>query len=469
MTNDAASREPEHLSTAMTALSAVFESFGRVLLCLDREFRIVHVSDGLEELFGRRTRETVVGRSVADLLGEELFAPAAPLRDALEHGERREGWRAAITADDGSSRFVSCSVAAFHPDPDGVCDPDIAYVIILRAAEADLFAGTGSPVGFAGMVTRSPQMTRLFELVQSLRTSDAPILITGECGAGKEVLARAIHATSSRGGGRFVVTNCASLPSESLESEMFGQAGRPTDGGRVRVGRIELAEGGTWLLDGIGASSLQLQVKLLRLLDDKVYTRVGDRESRNANVRVIASTSVDLRSAIAEGRFREDLYFRLRVVPIEVPPLRERREDIEPLARLLLNRVAARHGRPLRFSPDTVRALLRYSWPGNARELENAIEYAATVGRGEIVRPEDLPGEIFDRTASPGSDRLNIPATLQGAAAREADILRAALEKHRWQREATARALGISRTTLWRKMREAGLNEIDAGQRDLTR
>lgn len=464
MTNEVQSYEREPGSPAMIAVSAVFESFGRVLVCLDREFRIVHASAGLDAMIGREAREALAGRPVTDLLGDELFAPGAPLRDALERNERREGWRATMTASDGSARVVSCSVAAFHHDQDGVCDPTVAYVVLLRPAEEDLFSGTGSPIGFSGMIARSPQMTRIFQLVQNLQASDATILISGETGTGKEVLARAVHASSSRRAGRFIATNCAALPPELLESELFGHvSGAFTGAVRDRVGCVELASGGTWLLDSIGDLPLQLQGKLLRVLQENAFERAGDRQTRKSDVRVIAATDVDLRRAVAAGTFREDLYAQLRVVPIEIPALRERREDIEPLARFLLSRVAARQGRELRFSPDAVRALLRYGWPENVRELENAIEYAVAVGRGPALQPEDLPTEVFDR-GTMGTERLGIAAP-QGAAAREADILRAALEKHRWQREATARALGISRTTLWRKMREAGLNDLETFQR----
>jgi transcriptional regulator with PAS, ATPase and Fis domain len=212
---------------------------------------------------------------------------------------------------------------------------------------------------------------------------------------------------------------------------------------------VEVAARGTLFLDEIGDLPLKLQVKLLRFLQERTFERVGDSYTRKADVRIIAATNIDLRRAIAEGRFREDLYYRLRVVPIEIPPLRERREDVEPLARFLLGRVASRHGRDLRFSPDAVRVLLKYSWPGNVRELENAIEYAVAVGCGQTIQPEDLPLEVLEPVI------VARPRATQ--ATNEAEAIRAALERNHWQRDATARSLGISRTTLWRKMREAGL------------
>jgi transcriptional regulator with PAS, ATPase and Fis domain len=446
--------EREESAAALVAVSAVLESFGRVLICLDRDFRVVHTSTRLAEIAGLDPTQSLDGRPVAGLLGSELFAGDGALRHALEHGERREGWRASLARADGTTRLVSCSAAPFKHDGEGICDPNVAYLVFVRPAEEDPSTGTATPVGFAGMIARSSSMTRLFHLVANLQASDATILLTGESGTGKEVLAHAIHASSLRKSGHFVAVNCAALPADLLESELFGHVrGAFTGAVRDRIGRVELAAGGTLFLDEIGDLPLQLQVKILRFLQEKTFERVGDSHTRKADVRIIAATNMDLRRAIVEGRFREDLYYRLRVVPIEIPPLRARREDIEPLARFLLVRVAGQHGRELRFSPDAIRALLRYSWPGNVRELENAIEYAVAVGRGQTIQPEDLPLEVLETAASSTS----LVRATAGAPAGEAQSIRAALEAHRWNRDATARSLGIGRTTLWRKMRECGL------------
>ncbi len=440
----------EESAVALVAVSAVFESFGRILLCLDERFRVIHTSAMLRQMVGEPIAATLLGRPVDELLGSELFGPAGALRGPLERGERREGWRATIPTADGATRLMSLSAAPFIPDPDGICDPMVRYLIILRPAEEDHLAGTGAPTVFSGMIARSTAIAHIFHLVQNLQASDATILLAGESGTGKEVLARAIHANSPRKDGRFVAINCAALPAELLESELFGHVrGAFTGAVRDRVGRFELASGGTLFLDEIGDVPMLLQVKLLRVLQERTFERVGESTTRKADVRIIAATHTDLRKAIVEGRFREDLYYRLRVVPIEIPPLRARREDVEPLAQYLLARVAARHGRELRFSPEAVRVLLRYSWPGNVRELENAIEYAVAVGKGQTLQPEDLPIEITETAAAPAPPRLS--------AADDTETLRVVLERHHWQRAQAAHALGISRTTLWRRMREAGL------------
>jgi len=450
--------ERDESAAALIAVSAVLESLGRALICLDREFRVVHTSALLGEMIGVDAVRSYLGHPVSQLLGSELFAADGALRDALERGERREGWRASMALPDGTTRLVSCSAAPFRHDDRGICDPNVAYIIIVRPAEDDPSTGTASPTGFAGMIARSSAMTRLFHLIDNLQTSDATILLTGESGTGKEVLAHAVHANSPRKEGRFVAVNCGALPAELLESELFGHVrGAFTGAIRDRIGRVELAAGGTLFLDEIGDLPLQLQVKFLRFLQEKTFERVGDSHTRKADVRIIAATNVELRRAIVEGRFREDLYYRLRVVPIEIPPLRARREDIEPLARFLLVRVAAQHGRELRFSSDAIRALLRYSWPGNVRELENAIEYAVAVGRGQTIQPEDLPLEILEPASLPVTHSAEHRVAAVGPG--EAQAIRSALESHHWNREATARALGVGRTTLWRKMRECGLAE----------
>jgi DNA-binding NtrC family response regulator len=339
----------------------------------------------------------------------------------------------------------------------------------MRPADDDGVGATGPIAGF-GVIGRSQAMARVFRLIETLQNSEATVLVTGESGTGKEVTARMIHAHSPRRNGTFVAVNAAALPGELLETELFGHVrGSFTGATRDRVGRFEAAADGTLFLDEVGDLPLHLQVKLLRVLQEHTFERVGDNQPRQTNARIIAATHRDLRRAVAEGNFREDLYYRLRVFPIELPPLRERREDIEPIARLLLSRVGQRTGRALHFSPDALRVLLSHDWPGNVRELENALEFAATVCQGQTLQPEDLPPEVLPGTAPRGgadepSRTLRRdgdgPSSAHGrarAARDEAAVLRSALEEHRWNRADTAKALGISRSTLWRRMCALGL------------
>lgn len=451
----------------LAGMGAVFESLGRALVCLGPDFRVVHHSPGLARLIGLDDHETdaIRGTPIEELLGPELFGPDGALRRALAEGDRREGWGATLRFGAAPPRLVSVTAAPLlHAEAEGgaaVCDPRVAYIVVLRPAEASDEVGSGAPTMFSGLIARSAPMLAIFRLIENLSASEATVLLTGESGTGKELLARALHDHSPRRRGPFVAVNCGALPGELLESEMFGHVrGSFTGAVRDRAGRFELAAGGTLFLDEVGDLPLALQVKLLRALQERTYERVGESATRRADVRIVAATNKDLKRAIAEGHFRDDLYYRLRVVPVEVPPLRARRADIEPLARMLLSRVEARYGRVLRLGPDALQAILRHPWPGNVRELENALEYAVAVCRGQTLHREDLPAEILADTVAP-SEGIAPPATSSRPAAAaesaERDRLRAALEAHRWRRDEAAGALGMSRSTLWRKMRELGL------------
>jgi transcriptional regulator with GAF, ATPase, and Fis domain len=427
---------------AFSAVNAAFGSLGRVCMALDADFRIRYASELL-----------------ASLLGAELFGLDGPLRKALQSGEKREGWRAMLQVANGPARLMSVSAAPLLHDRLGVCDPAARYLVVLRPEDESTIEARGPIAGF-GLIARSPAMTRVFRMIDVLQHSESTVLVTGESGTGKEVISRIIHGHSPRRSGPFLAVNAAALPGELLESELFGHVrGAFTGAVRDRAGRFDAAEDGTLFLDEVGDVPLHLQVKLLRVLQEHTYERVGDSQTRRTNARIIAATNRDLRRLVADGRFREDLYYRLRVFPIELPPLRSRREDIEPMAQLLLSRVGSRTGRALRLSPEAVRVLLSYEWPGNVRELENALEFAATVCQGQTLQPEDLPPEISPAGALPPEESV-LPSRPRAAAAAQPEAereLRVALEQNRWNRVATARALGVSRSTLWRRMRTASL------------
>jgi DNA-binding NtrC family response regulator len=469
---------------AFAAVNAAFGSLGRICMALDASFRVRHVSQRLDTLLGTGAAARMYGEPVESVLGPELFGPDGALRQALLAGEKREGWRAFLHSRGGAARLLSVTAAPLQHDEYGVCDPEAAYLLVMRPADDEAVGASGPIAGF-GVIGRSQAMARVFRLIETLRHSEATVLVTGESGTGKEVTARMIHAHSPRRNGAFVAVNAAALPGELLETELFGHVrGSFTGATRDRVGRFESANDGTLFLDEVGDLPLHLQIKLLRVLQEHTYERVGDNQQHQTNARIIAATHRDLRRGVAEGSFREDLYYRLRVFPIEIPPLRERREDIEPIARLLLSRVGARTGRALRFSPDALRALLSHDWPGNVRELQNALEFAATVCPGQTLQPEDLPPEVLpgvdSRLASSGAPHHPGPLT-RSAGARESGrgeedegrraaaddraravrdedaAIRTALEQHRWNRAESAKALGMSRSTLWRKMRALGL------------
>ncbi len=438
------------------AMGSAFAALGRSLVCLDSNFAVLHASSTLGDLIGQQAAANLAGRPVAELLGAELFGPGGTMRKALLEGTRQEGWRATLRVEDGSALEVSVTAAPIRHSMGSYCDPHVRWIVVLRAGAADLSTGTQPPTVFEGLIGRSQAMLAIFRLLEILEVSDATLLLTGASGTGKEVVARAAHARSPRRGGPFVAVNCAALPEHLLESELFGHVrGAFTGAVRDRVGRFELAAGGTLFLDEVGDTSATLQAKLLRVLQERTYQRVGESSEREADVRVIAATNRDLEAMVAAGEFRDDLYYRLRVVPIHIPPLRDRRDDIAPLAHHLLARVGARHGRLLQLSPDALRVMLAFGWPGNVRQLENALEFAVAVCQGQTIHVSDLPPELQANQLPAVPAVPAVPVIASEELGREAIL--EALEATRWRREAAAEALGISRTTLWRRMRELGI------------
>ncbi len=441
-------------------LETVFEALGRVLIVLDHDFRVIRVSHTLDQIAGPGMVAGAIGKPIEELVGAKLFGPADTLREALTKGRREEGRRAVLRCGVTSARLVSLTAAAVPLHVSNHCDPRARYLVVVRPAEDD-DGLLQSMIASHGLVARSPAMRRIVHLVESLSQSTATVLITGESGTGKEVIARTLHANSPRCTGPFVAVSCGALPADLLESELFGHVkGAFTGAVRDRVGRMELARGGTIFLDEIGDVPLLLQVKLLRVLQERKFERVGESTPRPMDARIIAATNHDLHEMIGAGRFREDLYYRLRVVPIHLPPLRERPEDIPLIAQHLLAHIGGRAGRALRLSPDTLNALETCSWPGNVRELENALEYAVALCAGQTIQIEDLPEDLRGAEAPhPPRDAAVIrnTAPIEPPADPERERIVKALSANRWNRHRAARALGVSRSTLWRRIRELGL------------
>jgi len=338
-----------------------------------------------------------------------------------------------------------------------------------RARRRQNQPGFHPDVVFKDIVGASPRMRRVFRLVSRVARTDSTILLIGESGSGKELVARSIHLQSRRAQGPFVAVNIAAIPESLMESELFGYVrGAFTGANADRAGLIEQADGGTLFLDEIGDMPILTQVKVLRTLENNEVRRLGDRGSRLVDLRVIAATHRDLPAEIAAGRFREDLYYRLNVVQIDLPPLRERQEDIGLLASYFLDRFARREGAPeLTFSPEVEALLERYHYPGNVRELENAVEHAVAVHEGPVIIPADLPVAIRSPRLLPSAGREAERGPAPAAPDRtrdhwsladvEKEHIQRILALHRGNATAAARQLGISRTTLWRKLREYGL------------
>ncbi len=307
---------------------------------------------------------------------------------------------------------------------------------------------------FEGMLGISPQMQEVFSSIRKVATTEVPVLIVGESGTGKELVAKAIHTNSSRRKCPFVVINCSAIPETLLESELFGHEKGAFTGAHIqRKGRFEMAQGGTLFLDEIGELSLALQVKLLRFLQEQTIERIGGREKILVDARVLAASNKDLKLALKEGKFREDLYYRLGVVSIFLPPLREREGDIFLLATALLHRYAHEGGKKISgFTPQAINAIETYMWPGNIRELENRIKRAVIMAEGQKVTQADLelqsPYEKYERKG-----------LREARESLERDFIQRVLSKHKGSITHAASELGISRPTLYELMEKLGINK----------
>jgi transcriptional regulator with PAS, ATPase and Fis domain len=312
--------------------------------------------------------------------------------------------------------------------------------------------------GFENIIGKTAQMDKIFELVRTIADTKATVLITGESGTGKELIAKAIHYNSSRRDGPFIRINCAALPEGLVESELFGhEKGSFTGAIRQSRGRFELADGGTLLLDEISEISLHLQGKLLRVLQEREFERVGSGIPIQVDVRIIATSNRDLKKLIQDGKFREDLFYRLNVVPIHIPPLRERKEDIPALAQHFLKRYNLENNRQIAgISPKVNELFLEFSWRGNVRELENYIERAVVTAKGSVLTPRDFPRELTLGKIRTSSEQIEVGSSIYEA---ERNLILKTLEAQEWNRAKTAEILGISTRTLRNKLREYGLKD----------
>ncbi len=327
--------------------------------------------------------------------------------------------------------------------------------------------------GMGNLIGSGPAMRRVFETIQKVAETDLTVLVRGESGTGKELVAQALHEHSSRRGRPFVAVNCAAISAELVESELFGhEKGAFTGADARRTGRFETADGGTIFLDEIGDMAPETQAKVLRVLQERSFERVGGNRTLPVDVRVIAATHRDLENEVRSARFREDLYYRLKVVELHLPPLRERREDLGALAARFSVQVADRLGRPRKpLANGTLAALARYSWPGNVRELRNVIEQAAVLSSGEEIGPDDLnlpvasvvaPGDVSE----PALGERFAEAKRTAIERFERQYLLRALRAHGGNISRTADAIGIVRQSLQQKIRDLGLRDEDWGQDD---
>ncbi len=428
---------------------AVEELAGGPALLLDESLRVLAATDGVGQLLGERP---ALGASAPALLCGA--SPKRPVAQALSEG-----------------RAISTTIP--HPSGRGELSLRVATTPLMRAGArqgwvvrlVEESARRDGPELFHGMWSADAAMKQMFRIVERVARVDASVLVRGETGAGKELVAAALHRCSPRSKGPFRAINCAAMPPALLESELFGHVrGAFTGAVRDSPGHFRAADGGTLFLDEVAELPLEVQAKLLRVLESRTVMPVGASESAAVDVRIVAATHRSLRQEVEAGRFRADLMFRLRVIPIFLPPLRERSADVILLAERVIEELNRRGGRAIaRISSAAAQLLVAYDWPGNVRELRNVLEYAFATGDGPVLSEVDLPAELRSSVESSPAGRRAAEGggpPPSGRAHRlrpERALVELALARASGRRADAAAALGISRVTLWRRMRELGI------------
>jgi PAS domain S-box-containing protein len=454
-------RPPRYASLLADLDLAGFRAIAAVLregvILVDCDLRIRDLNVAAERILGRPGSE-LIGREVCSLFGVG-DCPRDTLAESLRSNRPILDFQTTVQLPDDRVGHVVLRTAPLvrpHSLADGV-----ALIIGDVTEETRLRQETTARSRLGGLVGGDHRMQELYALIRQVAPSEATVLIRGESGTGKELVARALHDGSPRADGPFVSVNCSALAETLLESELFGHVrGAFTGAASDRRGRFEEARGGTLFLDEIGDVSPAVQVKLLRVLQERVITRVGDNRPLAVDVRVISATNRDLEALLASGQLREDFYYRIKVVRLDLPPLRARSEDIPLLAQDLL----ARHGgQGVTIAAPAMTRLMQYPWPGNVRELENALQHALVLSGGAVIRPQHLPPEVAAPAVGAGTagsaagGRAGPAAALQHVrrgSEEERELLWQTLEAAAWNRSLAARRLGIDRTTLWRKLKQ---------------
>jgi PAS domain S-box-containing protein len=444
-------------------LSTILESIADGVFTVDREWRIRSFNRAAERIT-EVPRGRALGQKCFDVFHASICQGDCALKKTLETGKETIDLPVDILNSRGETLPISISTAVLRNRRGGIIGGvetfrDLSALETLRRELSGRFT-------LGDVVSKNPAILKALALLPSIAESNSTVLIQGPSGSGKELFARAIHSFSARKDGPYVPVSCAALPDTLLESELFGYVkGAFTDAKKDKPGRVARAEKGTLFLDEIGDISPALQVKLLRFLQEKEYEPLGGVKPLKADVRIVAATHKNLLGLIQEGSFREDLYYRLNVVKIELPPLAERREDIPLLVDHFLKRLNLKMNKRIQsVHPRVLEVFLRYSFPGNIRELENAMEHGFVLCQGSQITLDHLPRELLDKAReSPSRQAPGNP--LQAAEARA--ILRV-LEKHRGSRKKAAEELGISVVTLWRKLKSYG-NTLPTGARAISK
>ncbi len=434
-------------------LPTILESIADGVFTIDRDWRVTSFNRAAERITGL-SRERAIGQKCFDVFHANICQTSCALKHTLETRKEIIDLPVDILNSRGETLPISISTAVLR-DRKGKIIGGVETFRDLSAIEM-LRRELSRQYHFGDIVSKNENIQKILSLLPSIAESSSTVLIQGPSGSGKELLARAIHSLSPRKNGPYVVVSCGALPDTLLESELFGYVkGAFTDAKKDKPGRFALAEKGTLFLDEIGDISPALQVKLLRFLQEKEYEPLGAIKPFKADVRVVAATNKNLSRLVTDGLFREDLYYRLNVVKIEVPPLMDRREDIPLLVDHFLRRFNLMMNKRISsVHPEVMELFMRYPFPGNIRELENAMEHAFVICGGSQIKRDHLPGELIAKTKEATASTHALKDPLQAA---EREALFRVLEKNKGSRNKTAEELGISPVTLWRKIRKLGL------------
>ena len=466
---------------ALPDLALLVDNLEEGILFLDKDLRIVTINSAARNMIGLSENQQADKGIIGQLCQSVL--PGAPCAwycaqdnscSLITQGSEKEKFEeVTLEGPDGKTLALNLRAIALSESNAVVRN---AIILTNRTRERQLEEQVSHRMRMGGLIGRSPPMQKLFQYILKAATSDASVLIQGESGTGKELVARALHENSNRSRGPYVSLHCAALPENLLESELFGHVrGAYTGATAARVGRFEAAHTGTLLLDEIGEIPLPIQVKLLRVLQEREVVRLGENTPRKVDVRIIAATNKDLTQMVKEGTFREDLYYRLRVVPMYTATFRSRREDIPLLVYHLLSEIQSRYGQTFSMTQEAMHLLEKYDWPGNIRELANVLELSAIQADGPNILPSHFPLEIQNQSshelqrtnklhaeAGPGmGESHNTPAKCYRSRIKpdeEKRLILATLREMDGNRTSAARKLGMSRTTLWKKLKQFSIS-----------
>lgn len=434
-------------------LDQILDSIADGVFTVDLNCNITYFNRAAEKITGI-SREQAMGQKCFDVFRANICQAACALQKTIESGQERINFKINILNSQGRNIPISVSTSVLRDDGGTIIGGvetfrDLTTVEMLRKEIRNQYT-------FSDIISKSHEIRSILDIIPDIATSGSTVLIEGPSGSGKELFAKAIHNLSGQKG-RFVAVNCAALPETLLESELFGYVkGAFTDAKKDKPGRFALAAGGTIFLDEISDISLALQAKLLRVVQEKEYEPLGATATVRADVRIITATNRTLSDLVFQRSFREDLYYRLNVVKLSLPPLSRRREDIPLLVEHFIEKFNAMKGKDIEgVSQNAFDILMRYDFSGNVRELENIIEYAFVLCRGRVIEVQHLPNELqTDMLTHTGAASEEVDSPLEQA---EATAIRMALREHGDNRKKTAAHLGINKTTLWRKMKKYGI------------